>query len=302
MAQQSFDVLVIGEGVSGLAAANALARSGLRTATFEAQLFGGLVLNVNELDPAPESGAVGGAEYASELMQSNSELGVTSIPEAVTSLATGGERVQVLTGAGAYEAPNVVIASGASLKKLGVPGEAEFEGRGVSQCADCDGPMFQNEEVVVVGGGDSALQEALALAKYCSKVHLVCRGTRFRAKRHFVERVGTEPRIATIWNAQIEAILGGKTVEKVRIRRDGVPAEIACAGVFVYVGLTPNTGFLPAAVTRDDAGFVQTGSLLETSVPGIWAIGAARSGFPGLLSHALDDAKRVAAAIRSRCA
>lgn len=300
MAQPAFDAIIIGEGVSGLAAANALARSGLRTATFEAQLFGGLVLNVNELDPAPEGRTVGGAEYASELMQSNSELGVTSIPEAVTSITPGGELIKVATGSAAYEARSVVIASGASLKKLGVPGETEFEGRGVSQCADCDGPMFQNEEVVVVGSGDSALQEALVLAKYCSRVHLVCRGTRFRASRHFVERVGAEPRIATIWGARVEEILGSKTVEKVRIRRDGVPEEIACAGVFVYVGLAPNTAFLPAAVARDDAGFVRTDDSLATSAPGLWAIGAVRSGFPGLLSDAIDDAKRVAAAIRNR--
>lgn len=300
MAQQTFDALIIGEGVSGLAAANALARSGLKTATFEAQLFGGLVLNVNELDPAPEGRTVGGAEYASELMQSNSELGVASLQEAVTSITTGGELIRVATNTESYDARSVIIASGASLKKLGVPGEAEFEGRGVSQCADCDGPMFQNEEVVVVGGGDSALQEALVLAKYCNRVHLVCRGTRFRASQHFVERVGAEPRIATIWGAQVEAILGNKTVEKVRIRRDGASEEIACAGVFAYVGLIPNTAFLPAAVARDASGFVQTDSSLETSVPGIWAIGAARSGFPGLLSDALEDARRVAAAIRGR--
>src|SRR5688500_4707494 len=149
VAQETYDVLVIGEGMSGLSAAHALAQSGLRTATLEAQLFGGLVLNVNELEPAPDpSRTVSGAEIASELMQANADLGVTSIQEAVTAIQDAGATKQVTTAALTYQARQVVLASGARLKRLGVPGEAEFEGRGVSQCADCDGPMYQNENVV----------------------------------------------------------------------------------------------------------------------------------------------------------
>lgn len=302
MSRETYDVIVIGEGVSGLTAANALARSGLKTASLEAQLFGGLVLNVNELDPAPEERAVSGAEFAAEMMQANNELGVASIQEAATGLRDEGALHQVLTAGAAYRARQVIVASGARLKKLGVAGEAEFEGRGVSQCADCDGPLYQNEEVVVVGGGDSALQEALALAKYCRKVHVVHRGERFRAQQHFAEQVGAHPGISIMWNATVEAIQGGSVVEGVHIRHaaDGRVKELACAGVFAYIGLAPNTEFLPPAVTRDASGFVITQDALETAVPGVWAVGAVRSGYQGLLTDAMDEARRAAQAICAR--
>jgi len=296
-----YDVIVIGEGVAGLTAANALARAGLRAATLEAQLFGGLIINVNELDPAPEGREVGGAEFASEMMQSNQELGVTSIPEPVTGIEANGAMKRVVTAGGSYGARNVVIASGARLRKLGVPGEAEYEGRGVSQCADCDGPMYQDETVVVIGGGDSALQEAVVLSRYCGKVHLVHRGSQFRARPHFIEQVKRNDKITTVWNAQLEAIAGGKMVERARIKHaDGRFEEIPCAGVFAYVGLEPNAEFLAPEYARDANGFLVTHDSLQTSVSGVWAAGAVRSGCGGLISDAIGDAQRVATAIRAR--
>lgn len=301
MADDIYDVVVIGEGVSGLTAANAVAKSGLKTATLEAQLFGGLVINMNELEPAPEARTVSGAEFASELMQANADLGVTSIQEAVTALKIGSGLKQVVTGAATYQARHIVLASGARLKKLGVPEEADFEGRGVSQCADCDGPMYQNEDVVVVGGGDSALQEALVLAKFCRKVLLVHRGASFRAQSHFIDQVAANDKISTVWNAAVEAITGSKMVEQVHIKHaDGRAEEIPCAGIFAYVGLTPNSEFLPLKMRRDNAGFVVTRETLETELPGVWAVGALRSGCGGLLSDAIAEAQRAAQAICGR--
>lgn len=293
---ESFDVIVVGEGIAGLSVAGALAKSGLKVATFEQQLFGGLVINVNELDPAPPGGEAGGAAFAAEMTGVNAEAGVTSIQEAVTAMAAG----SVTTTEGQYQARHIVIASGAQLKKLGVPGEAEFEGRGVSTCADCDGPMFQNETVVVVGGGDSALQEAHVLTQYCSKVILVHRGTQFRAQAHFVEAVTGNDKIEVRFGTTVDAILGGQMVEKVRLVTAGGTEEIACAGVFAYIGLEPNTGFVPDAVARDATGRIITGETLETAVPGVWAIGAVRSGCGGSLQHVMDEAGAVAAAIAQR--
>ena len=294
---QTYDLIVIGEGISGLACASHAVRAGLKVATLEANLFGGLVLNVNELDGFP--GAASGTDLASGLMQANAEAGVTSIQEPVTGIRAAGAGFEVAAG-GTYGARQVVIASGARLKKLGVPGEKEFEGRGVSSCADCDAPMFQNEEVVVVGGGDSALQEALVLAKFCRKVHLVHRGSRLRAQKHFTDHAAAEPKISVIWNTTVEAILGAKMVETVRLKRDGRTEEFAAAGVFAYVGLEPNAAFAPSGIGRDERGFLVANDTCETGVAGIWAIGAVRAGYSGLLRDAAAEAQRVAEAVRDR--
>lgn len=296
----SFDVIVIGEGIAGLGAAGTLAKQGFSVATFEQQLFGGLVININELDPAPAGGEAGGAAYASEMTGANAEAGVSSIPEEVTALAADGAGYAVTTAGGSYRARKVVIASGAKLKTLGVPGEAEFEGRGVSKCADCDGPMFQNETVAVVGGGDSALQEANVLTHYCGKVLLIHRGCAFRAQPRFVEQVTGNARIETRFNTTVEAVLGGQMVEKIRVNSAGAREEIAVAGVFAYIGLEPNAAFVPATVARDATGRLVTSDSLETALPGVFAAGAVRSGCGGSLDDALADAQRAAAAVAAQ--
>lgn len=295
---QNFDLIVIGEGISGLTCANHAARAKLRVATIESTLFGGLVINVNELDGYP--GAESGTNLASELMQSNADAGVTSLQQEVTAIRPKGATIEVATKEGAYVARQVVIASGARLKKLGVPGEQEFEGKGVSSCADCDAPMYQNEEVVVVGGGDSAMQEALVLSKFCGKVHVAHRGDKLRAQKHLVDHVTADPKISIMWKTTVDAILGSKMVEKVRLKRDGKSEEMPVAGIFAYVGLEPNAGFAPAEVTRDGSGYLVTGKDFETSVPGVYAIGAVRSGYSGLLRDAAAEAKAAADAVRKR--
>ncbi|MGE5523254.1 MAG: NAD(P)/FAD-dependent oxidoreductase [Rhodospirillaceae bacterium] len=299
----SYDVVVIGEGVAGLTAAQKLAQSGLRTATFEAQLFGGLIVNVNELDPSPAEHGVSGAEYAAGLMQQNAELGIESIQEPVTEIRGATNAFEIVTAAATRKARQVVVASGAKLKRLGVPGEEEYEGRGVSQCADCDGPMYQGESAVVVGGGDSALQEALVLANYCDKVYLVHRRDAYRARADLIEQVRGNTKIAAINNATVAAISGDEMVRAVTLRHsDGREEPLACAGVFAYIGLAPNSDMLPAGVERDAAGAVKTNDELETSLRGLWAIGAVRSGYGGALPDAIKEAEHVAEAVKKRLA
>ncbi len=298
-----FDVIVIGEGVAGLTAAGDLASSGLRVATMEAQLFGGLILNINELDPAPQGSTGGGAEFASSLVEAAANAGVESINEPVTGLEAANGTVKVLTDGGSRSARGVVIATGARIKRLGIPGETEFEGKGVSQCADCDGPMYQNETAVVVGGGDSALQEALVLAQYCKEVRLVHRGGAFDAKAHFQQAVDAQEKIKKTFNAEVTAVGGGQMVEKVALKHaDGRSEDVPCAGLFAYVGLAANSEFLPDAIQRDADGRVTTNGKLETGLPGVWAVGAVRSGCGGLIDDAIADAKKAVGEIKTRLA
>jgi thioredoxin reductase (NADPH) len=296
----NYDLIVIGEGISGLTCAHDAARAGLRVATLESNLFGGLVLNVNELDGVP--GAESGTNLASELMQSCAESGVASVQEEVTAINSRGPGYEVATSGGSHGARAVVIASGARLKKLGVPGEKDFEGRGVSWCADCDAPMFQNEDVVVVGGGDSALQEALVLANFCRSVRVATRGDKLRARKHLADKAAANPKISVLPKTTVDAVLGGKMVEKVRLKStaDGRTEEIAAVGVFAYVGLEPNSAFAPAGVKKDAGGHLVTNQDYETALPGVWAIGAVRAGYSGLLRDAVAEAKHAAKAVRER--
>jgi thioredoxin reductase (NADPH) len=234
-------------------------------------------------------------------MTQNAELGVESHNEEVSGLESAGGAITVLTAGGRATAQRVIVASGARLKPLGVPGEAEFEHRGVSHCADCDGPLYSDAEVVVVGGGDSAVQEALVLAQFARTVHLVHRGTAFTARPEFIAALEASDRIRVHWNTVVESVGGAQGVEKVAVRdtRTSATRELAATGLFAYVGLAPNSDFLPAAVKRDGRGFVVTDGSLATSLPGVYAAGAVRAGYDGRLVTAVAEGEKVA---RAACA
>ncbi len=299
MPESKFDVIVIGAGITGLSAAKHTAQAGLSTASIEGLLFGGLVININELDGEPHGS---GTDFASNLMVEVSELGVENLSETATSLSRDGGSIVVTTDAGTHRARAVIVASGARLKRVGIPGEAEFEHRGVSQCADCDGPMYQGEDVVVVGGGDSALQEALVLANYCKHVHLVHRGTRFRARQHLIDAVAARDNIQPVWSSVAQEVLGAQMVNKVKVHNvaDNKPGEIPCSGFFAYIGLEPACDFAPPEITRDAGGFLVTDASLQTAMAGVFAAGAVRAGYGGMLTDAATEARSAAAAAGAR--
>lgn len=300
MADTTSDVLVIGAGIAGLAAATRAAEIGLATICAEEQMFGGLVLNVAELDPAPAGRSVQGAELSAGLMEAAGAAGVVHCADAVLGLERKGPLLRVQTSGDPVLARSVVVASGARLKALGVPGEQEFEHRGVAHCADCDAMFYAGGDVVVVGGGDSALQEALVLARHCRTVFIVHRRDRFRARQHFVAALAALGNVRPMMEATVREIRGTSGVESVLIERaSGATEEIHCSGVFPYVGLQPNTAFLPARVGRDGGGFVLVDGLLQTSLEGVYAIGAVRAGFRGSLDDAFVDAQNVVESVQS---
>jgi len=292
-----YDVIVIGAGIAGLTAAKRLTQRGLNVASIEGGLFGGLVTNVNELEGAY---AGSGADLASSLMMEIADLGCATLSETVTALAAQGDAIVVTTDAATHAARAVIVASGARLRRLGVPGEAALEYKGVSQCADCDGPLFQGERVVVVGAGDSALQEALVLSAYCADVRIVHRGAAPAARARWIDAVQQCANVTFVPEAEIEAIDGEDRVEAVRVRGARGTQRIPCAGVFAYVGLDPAADFMPAATPRDMSGALVVDASLATPLANVFAIGAVRSGYGGTLEDAVGDAHTAATAVLQR--
>jgi len=295
MMNQQFDVVVIGEGIAGLSVTLELVKKGLKVALFEGYTFGGLVLTINQLDPHPLGEVSSGADFASNFLMEIMDLEVERYAEFVTGIEKLDSSYLVISDSMQVEAQHIVIASGAKLKSLGIPGEIEFEGRGVSHCADCDGAFFIGSEVVVVGGGDSAMQEALILAEYASKVIMLIRGNELSGSASLRAKVLAKQNIEQCYQTTILEILGEDGVHSVLTQSlsDQSQKTLTCQGVFPFIGLEANTQFLPREIQLNSQGQVVADDKLCSTLPNIWAIGAVRAGGNGLLLDAIEDAKRV---------
>ncbi len=289
----TFDVAVVGGGLAGLTAAHHAALDGASVVhVIGSGVPGGLVANVGELEGFPTAGSVSGLDIALALTEDNQRFGVEIVADDVTRLEVAGPAFGLQAASGTWSARAVVAATGARLRMLDVPGAARLVDKGVSQCAWCNGSLHRGQDVVVIGGGDSALQEAIHLAQYASAVVVVTRSGALRARRSLVDRAAANDRIAFRWETDVAEILGDDGVTAVRLRNRGTAKveDMPCAGVFVYVGLEPNAAWLGGRATLDASGAVVANDEMTTSLPGLYAVGALRSGYRGRLTQAVGEA------------
>ncbi len=275
------DLIIVGGGPAGLTAYIYAARARLQTVLIEKLSPGGQVLVTDLVENYPGfPEGITGVELMERFTAHARSLGLEPmVDEAVGFTVEDRLRLVHLADGKVVAAPTVIIATGAKPKRLGVPGENEFVGRGVSYCATCDGPFFRDEVVAVVGGGNTAVQEALFLTRFVKKVYLIHRRGELRATKILQERALAHPQIEFFWHSVVEEILGEDRVKGVRIRnlQSGEERELEVAGVFIFIGIKPQTEWLNGTVALDEAGFVITDSEMRTSVPGVFAAGDVRS-------------------------
>ncbi len=275
-----YDLIILGGGAAGLGAAQYGARANLKTLVVEEMAHGGQALLIDRLENYPGlPEPVDGYTWSETMRAQAEEFGAAFASSTVTAVRKEGDRFVVETGDGPLQAKAVVVATGAKHRHLGAKGEEEFAGRGVSYCATCDGPFFKGKRMVVVGGGDSACDEAMFLAKLADKVIMVHRKDRFRAQKAVAARVLSNPRIEVRFETVVEEIKGAKSVEAVALKdlKSGEATIEPASAVFVFVGSIPQTGALPAEVRKDDTGSILTDDRMETSVPGLFAAGDVRA-------------------------
>jgi thioredoxin reductase (NADPH) len=299
---QDFDLVVIGAGAAGLTAATFAARHGLKVVVVERVGAGGQIINADRIENFPGfPGGIAGPELGPLLHEQAEAAGAEFALDTVAAVDLAGAHRVVRGAADAWRARAVIVAAGSVPRPLGIAGEPQFRGRGVSYCAACDGPLFAGEEVCVVGGGDTAFDEALVLARHAARVTVFHRGARWRAQQALLGKAAASPKIALALETSVEEILGRDAVSGVRVRaaRTGASRVQNVKGVFVCVGLEPNTAFLRGTLKLDAAGHIETDIAMRTSVEGIFAAGDIRSGSVAQLAAAAGDGATAAiAAVR----
>ena len=273
------DTLIIGAGPAGMAAGIYAARAELSHLVLECGLMsGGQIINTSEVDNYPGLKGIGGFELAMKFREHCDECNVQFRDGKVTKVEKKEEGFSVeLENGETYSAKTVLFATGAKHRKLGVPGEEEFAGGGVSYCATCDGAFFRGKEVAVVGGGDVAIEDALFLARVCKKVYLVHRRDEFRAAKTLVNRLRACENVEFVLKATPTRITGQGKVENLVVMSETGERELPVSGVFVAVGMLPNTELLKNLVTLNEAGYVVAGEDCKTDVPGVFVAGDLRT-------------------------
>jgi thioredoxin reductase (NADPH) len=291
-AKKEYDVIIIGGGPAGLSAGIYTSRSRLNTLLIEMGVVGGRIADAELVENYPGfADGISGAELGQLMQRQAAKYGLNIVTAEATGLELQKDKKVVKTTQGDFTTRAVIIASGSERGKLGVPGEIEVSGKGVSYCATCDGPLFRGKTVAVVGGGNAAISEALYLAKFASRVIIIHRRHQLRATRVLEEKARAEPRIEFLWDTVVEKIEGEKALERLKLRqvKTGKKSSLDVAGVFIAVGLKPSTDFLKGVIPLDEGGYIITNERMETEIPGILAAGDIRQNSPRQAITAAGD-------------
>lgn len=274
-----YDTIVIGAGPAGMTAALYAARANLKVATLEQGAPGGQMNNTSDIENYPGFELISGPELSMKMFEPLEKLGVENLYGIVTAIEDKGDYKVVKTDDEAYETKTVIIATGAKHRHIGVAGEAEFNSRGVSYCAVCDGAFFRNQDLLVVGGGDSAVEEGLYLTRFANSVTIVHRRDELRAQKVLQDRAFANEKVTFIWDSVVKEIKG----DDIKVRSVDIEnvktAEVTnheFGGVFVYVGLDPVSEFVSELGITDENGWIITDEYMKTTIPGIYAIGDVR--------------------------
>lgn len=289
-----YDIAIIGAGPAGLTAALYAGRSKIRAVVIEAKAPGGQLLNTELIEDYPGFKSILGGDLAAVMLDQAEQFGAEMVYSPVNRIRVEDDGTKVIeTDAGEYRAPAVIVTAGGNPRKLDVPGEAELAGRGVSYCAVCDGAFFEGLELAVIGGGDAAVEEAIFLTRYASKVTLVHRREQFRAQPILLEEARNHPKIEILVNKVIVSIAGEHKVTHLQLR-DALTertSRLDVGGVFIFVGFIPNTSLIDTHVDHDAGGYYLTDPMtMMTNVPGIFAAGDVRAQLTRQITTAVGDA------------
>ncbi|NHI65406.1 thioredoxin-disulfide reductase [Lactococcus petauri] len=297
MTEKIYDVVVIGAGPAGMTAAMYSARSEMKTLLLERGVPGGQMNNTAEIENYPGYGQIMGPELSMKMYEPLADLGVENAYGFVTSIVDNGATKTINTEEEVFETKSIIIATGANHRKLGVPGEEEYGARGVSYCAVCDGAFFRDQDILVVGGGDSAVEEAIFLTRVGKTVTIMHRRDELRAQKIIQERAFANDKIKFIWDSVLEEIKGDeRKIESVRYKnvKTGEVTEANFGGLFIYVGLDAVSEFARDLGITDEEGWIITDATMKTSIPGIFAVGDVRQKDFRQITTAVGDGAQAA--------
>lgn len=288
----TYDVIIIGGGPAGMTAGLYTSRARLKTLLIENALFGGQMTTTELIENYPGfPQGVSGDELSRLMEEQAKRFGMEAVSDEVTEVGLEKDFKKVKTYGGEYICRALIICTGTEYRKLGVPGEEEYRGRGISYCATCDGAFFKDSRIIVVGGGDSALTEALFLTKFVSELTIIHRRDALRATKIYQERALSNPKIKFLWNSVVQEIKGDSVVRSVVVKniKTGEVKDVETEGAFLFVGLMPRTHFLKNLLQLDEAGYILTDENCETSVKGIFAAGDCRKKLLRQISTSVGD-------------